>query len=100
MNRFLEILPLLLLSLTGCAGEPTRQHHITPQEESKVESDRYIRGLEKLKEIDGHAGERVIERLRILPLILPATLSNFRLVTSIRAAFFHSRSVKLLPLRH
>ena len=29
-----------------------------------MESDRYARGWEKLKEIDGHAGERVIEALR------------------------------------
>ncbi len=29
-----------------------------------MESDRYKRGLEKLKEIDGHAGERVIEALK------------------------------------
>lgn len=29
-----------------------------------MESDRYKRGWEKLKEIDGHAGERVIEALK------------------------------------
>ncbi|MHB1586047.1 MAG: carboxymuconolactone decarboxylase family protein [Acidiferrobacteraceae bacterium] len=29
-----------------------------------MESDRYRRGWEKLKEIDGHAGERVIEALK------------------------------------
>ena len=30
-------------------------------------SDRYDRGFEKLKEIDGEAGERVIESLDISP---------------------------------
>ena len=34
------------------------------RKESPVESDRYKRGWEKLKEIDGHAGERVIEALK------------------------------------
>ncbi|WP_310607718.1 carboxymuconolactone decarboxylase family protein [Buttiauxella brennerae] len=29
-----------------------------------MENERYLRGLEKLKEIDGHAGENVIESLR------------------------------------
>ena len=29
-----------------------------------MDSDRYERGLEKLKKIDGHAGERVIESLK------------------------------------
>jgi 4-carboxymuconolactone decarboxylase len=29
-----------------------------------MDSDRYQRGLEKLKEIDGHAGERVLEALK------------------------------------
>ncbi len=29
-----------------------------------MESERYIRGLKKLKEIDGHAGERVLEALK------------------------------------
>lgn len=29
-----------------------------------MESERYIRGLEKLKQIDGHAGERVLEALK------------------------------------
>ncbi len=29
-----------------------------------MESDRYKRGLEKLKEIDGHAGEKVVEALK------------------------------------
>ena len=29
-----------------------------------MESQNYIRGLEKLREIDGHAGERVIETLK------------------------------------
>ena len=29
-----------------------------------MNSDRYKRGLEKLKEIDGHAGEKVIEALK------------------------------------
>ena len=29
-----------------------------------MESERYLRGLEKLKEIDGQAGERVIEALK------------------------------------
>ena len=29
-----------------------------------MESERYIRGLEKLKEIDGHAGERVLDALK------------------------------------
>lgn len=29
-----------------------------------MESERYIRGLAKLKEIDGHAGERVLEALK------------------------------------
>jgi 4-carboxymuconolactone decarboxylase len=30
----------------------------------KMETNRYTRGWEKLKEIDGHAGERVIEALK------------------------------------
>ena len=29
-----------------------------------MESERYTRGLDKLKEIDGHAGERVIDALK------------------------------------
>lgn len=29
-----------------------------------MENERYLRGLEKLKEVDGHAGENVIESLR------------------------------------
>lgn len=29
-----------------------------------MESERYIRGMEKLREVDGHAGERVIEALK------------------------------------
>jgi 4-carboxymuconolactone decarboxylase len=32
--------------------------------ESRMESDRYKRGWEKLKEIDGHGGEFVIESLK------------------------------------
>ncbi len=35
-------------------------NHATP---IQTESTRYERGLEKLREIDGHAGERVIESL-------------------------------------
>jgi hypothetical protein len=31
-------------------------------------SNRYVRGFEKLKEIDGEAGERVIEAVKIIPL--------------------------------
>jgi 4-carboxymuconolactone decarboxylase len=33
-------------------------------QEVEMKSDRYKRGWEKLKEIDGHAGERVIESLK------------------------------------
>jgi 4-carboxymuconolactone decarboxylase len=38
----------------------TRTH---PMVQESGESDRYLRGLAKLREIDGHAGERVIESL-------------------------------------
>lgn len=63
MYRYLGV-ALALLFFTGCATEPLNHHDTTPQKEHQVESDRYIRGLEKLKEIDGHAGERVIEALK------------------------------------
>lgn len=62
MNHFLG--GILLLSLAGCATAPASQNNITPKQEPTVESDRYARGWEKLKEIDGHAGERVIEALK------------------------------------
>ena len=63
MYRYLGV-ALALFSFTGCASEPLNQPDTNPKMEHKVESDRYIRGLEKLKEIDGHAGERVIEALK------------------------------------
>lgn len=34
------------------------------QKREKMKSERYTRGWEKLKKIDGHAGERVIEALK------------------------------------
>ncbi|MDP1658928.1 MAG: carboxymuconolactone decarboxylase family protein [Methylotenera sp.] len=55
---------LALFFITGCVSSLPYQRDTTPQKEHQVESDRYIRGLEKLKEIDGHAGERVIEALK------------------------------------
>ncbi|MCY0871790.1 MAG: carboxymuconolactone decarboxylase family protein [Acidithiobacillus caldus] len=40
-----------------------------------MESDRYKRGWEKLKEIDGHAGEKVIEALKdIAPYLARYTI--------------------------
>ena len=63
MYRYLGV-ALALFSLTGCASEPPSQHGTTQKREYQLESDRYTRGLEKLKEIDGHAGERVIEALK------------------------------------
>src|ERR1700738_936701 len=32
--------------------------------EADMDNERYLRGWEKLKEVDGHAGENVIESLR------------------------------------
>jgi 4-carboxymuconolactone decarboxylase len=42
-----------------------------------MESDRYKRGWERLKEIDGHAGERVIEALKDIALDLARFLIEF-----------------------
>ena len=42
-----------------------------------MDSDRYKRGLEKLKEIDGHAGERVIEALKDITLDLARYVIEF-----------------------
>ena len=53
-----------------------------------MDSDRYKRGLEKLKKIDGHAGERVIESLKDIALISLATLLSFPLATCINVRFF------------
>ena len=57
-----------------------------------MESDRYSRGLQKLKEIDGHAGERVIEALKgnqpsNLLFIYSATTKRFHfLATMVKRA--------------
>jgi 4-carboxymuconolactone decarboxylase len=51
------------LSLNGCAALT----HLTQTEElvmNSDSSDRFVRGWEKLKEIDGEAGERVVEALK------------------------------------
>jgi 4-carboxymuconolactone decarboxylase len=37
--------------------------HTDPKVEKPATSERYVRGLAKLQEIDGHVGERVIESL-------------------------------------
>lgn len=42
----------------------TNNQEIIQKKESQMESDRYKRGFDKLKEIDGHAGEKVIEALK------------------------------------
>jgi 4-carboxymuconolactone decarboxylase len=44
--------------------ERTEHPSVPRQQEVEMKSDRYARGWEKLKEIDGHAGERVIESLK------------------------------------
>lgn len=50
-------------------------------------SDRYKRGLDKFREIDGKAGERIIELLKDTAPDL-ARYSNSRSATCIRAACY------------
>ena len=46
---------------------------------------RYLQGLAKLREIDGHAGERVVASLADIAPDFAPTSSSFRLATSTRA---------------
>lgn len=61
MKRFIGVVLLMLIS--GCASGPSYQDMRVAPKGELMESDRYTRGWEKLKEIDGQAGERVIEAL-------------------------------------
>lgn len=61
MKRLIGVALLVLVS--GCASGPSFQNTRVAPKGALMESDRYTRGWEKLKEIDGQAGERVIEAL-------------------------------------
>lgn len=61
MKGFIGV--VLLLIISGCASGPSNPNMSLATIEGPMESGRYKRGWEKLKEIDGQAGERVIEAL-------------------------------------
>lgn len=61
MKGFIGV--VLLLIISGCASGPSNKNMSLATIEGPMESGRYTRGWEKLKEIDGQAGERVIEAL-------------------------------------
>ncbi len=61
MKGFIGV--VLLLIISGCASGPSSQISQVAPKGLIMESERYTRGWKKLKEIDGQAGERVIEAL-------------------------------------
>lgn len=65
-NAFSAVLGsfLILAALCGMAHAKGNTMNAQTQEKKQMRSERFERGWEKLKEVDGHAGEAVVEALK------------------------------------